>query len=1205
MGHIDCMIYEAKQSNRLMSLPEISLNGSFPMVQHDFHFADATDILDGPNQQAVQATLTVTDCIVRMDPTKVKLLQTILASSPSKPYREQQRSPMHKRLPKCNVVFKLDSPRLEFTVYDPVDTCGYSKETYSVGVIQWSTLLLDITGEYVLQGQAKSPLLASHNDAPKDTSLDPALLQQRKKNGLRWTRLFRNSWRFRQRKDEEGQRQTNWVYNATARMAIQDMEITVKRGNTMASTPVLSIQSVEGAIGTCLPTLNTIDGFVMVVCTVASERNEVDININTLSLYPCVNVPGSDLLVLEFWKRAILLTKKPSTIKTTDSPAKNTHGVETWLQWFRINLLVCHLKLVAEGLDKGLHGTRTVPDGYIDNAPKQDIHVTVAAMVERFSVCYHGASHKSDHPLTATDSAGLGSGGALGNTDLSKGSVQTTLQTLRVVRLFGTHRLENCQLNDLVFWMPRVSASLALGADGRVALTTVMKYCGLHFSVPNHYALLLVLHAFRGITRKLGGPPTDQHHQQHYEKEGSRRKWTLEKVQFQLNRADIRITLPQNVELFLRLDGLRVEKGAGPDPLPLVNIRNATLFGVAVKDASKWDQLLELDNLQYSLTKQQEQQPMHQLSMGKLYLRIPYRYVVADLVDNGVNLIKYFKAMDPRLSGVKPFTYFGPTLKNDPLSIPSIRLRCGRIVVQFEDDPFEAKLRMIWRTGLVEQKSRLDVLDAFEAKARTEGEDRVFQARQRLDEHNSNTWMKHINAALHQETAVFDELRNKDFRSNNDGLVTSPLSRQQRHHQHHLSNASTENDDGDHHAHLNSVAASLFDIDVIDLPRHFPLLDFTICSSVLTIGPPDFALDQTRQFVHDTGKGVPLDTDFTTLAPFHLDWQGGETWAQLRDYPVPFMHVSAGPRCDDAWSLSGDYVFGDQAGDLESTRVIEVTILDHNGIYYTMDAVRVASPPKFYSVVKIDVHTPKLSSICWCVPYQPAIQDLSRTMDTFTRPPVDPSSKVGVWDKIRLMIHTQATISFVGGGDLALVLKGSRDPYDLTDRGFGLAKLWKKNVVWLIGHTNPQGEFMQVLSQDLLFGVPDLAHGGYRVPHLLLLRPQEGGSACTSYQYSSDTSDDDDNDEDGDSGASIWSGIADVDAKAKKEFLKVALRFTGGIRMGLGCHLERLCVGDCTECRGSKERCRHLHFRPHYLVKYKAPGVVKNMPDHGKVNRGD
>ncbi|KAI8337476.1 golgi-body localization protein domain-containing protein [Chlamydoabsidia padenii] len=1229
MGHIDCLINKAtrtKESSRLVTFPEVCLTGSIPMVQHDLNNLEISDISDGPNQQVVQANLTITDCIMRMDQTKVNLLEHLLASSKthqatsptlSSSYDLSPHEFMQKRLPKCSLVLKLESPRLEFIVHDP--DRGYSNEIYSLGIIQWSTILLDTSGEYVLQSQAKSPLLSmdkqQQQEEQQQHSTDASsALRNRKKNGLRWTRLFRNSWRFRQPEDgNDGRKQTNWVYNATARVAIHDMEITVKKGNTMASSPVLSIQAVEGAIGTCMPTLNTADGFVMVVCTVSSERNEVDININCPSLYPCVTVPGGDssLLALELWKGIIhqlqhLQQPKSKPSQPTLGAAKKINLLmENWLKWFRINVVMSHLKLVGEGLDKKLHGEREVPQGYIDNSPKQDVYVTVAAMIERFSICYHGALHKSEHSMMAAESTSLGNRG-LGdsevNTDgmLSKSSLQVTVQTVRIVRLFGTHRLGNSNLNDLVFWMPRLTATLSIGCgDDKCvfSLTTVMKYCGLHFSVANHYALLLVLHSLKGIKNKLKLTKVTTHGQQESTKLAW---WALEKVRFQLNRADTRITLPQNVELFLRLDGLRLEKiGLGQ---PLVNVRNATLFGVAVNDDSKWDQLLEIDNLQYTLQRNNMGQKVNQLSMVKLFVRVPYRYVIADLVDNGVNLIKYFKAINPRLSGAKPFTYFGPTLKNDPMLVPRINICCNRLVVHFEDDPFEARLRLIWRTGLMEQKSRLDVLDAFEVKARTEGEERVFQARQRLNEHNSNTWMKHINAAMQQEILVFDELRNQDYRSNSDGLCTSPLSQQQRY--------SGQDADDDHHAHLNSAATRLFDIDVIDLPRHFPLLDFTIRSTVLNIRPPDFPLDQTRKFVHDTGKGVPLDTDFTTLAPFHLDWHGGETWAQLRDYPVPFMHVSGESRYDEvqdgdntqtkAWTLSGDYVFGDQAGDLESTRVIEVPILDNNGIYYTMDAVRVASPPKFYSIVNIDVHTPKLTSICWCVPYQPAIQDLSRAMDTFTRPPVDPSSKVGIWDKIRLMIHTQATISFVGGGDLALVLKGSRDPYDLTDRGFGLAKLWKKNVVWLIGHNNSQGEFMQVLSQDLLFGVPDLVNGGYRVPHLLF-QPEEYSDGLLGDSNNQQTLDSTattlkENDDE-----SLLSDDGDgVNGKPKNEFLKVALRFTGGIRMGLGCHLERLCVGDCTDCDGKKERCRHLHFRPHYLVKYKAPHVVENMPDHGK-----
>ncbi|KAI8100069.1 golgi-body localization protein domain-containing protein [Halteromyces radiatus] len=1231
MEHAYCFISEdssSKGSTRLVTLPEVNLTGMFPMIQAHSGGSIVNDgNIDGPNQQSVQANLIFVDPLLHVNMDKISLLNTMVSSSSvssneGPPSIQAFSGSIKKQLPKLGLLLKLENPSIHFFA----DSDGHDlleEKECSLGVVQWSTILMNVTGEYVLQNDIPSSLLSCNKQqqCQQEESTDKTSgIRKRKGNGMRWTKLFKNTWRFRRQNDaSDNQKQVNWIYNATTRVAIHDMELMVKTGNSVTRNPLFSIQSVEVAFGACIPTLNTDDGFVMVVWNLKGERNEVDVNISCLSLFPCVTVSGKhgSGLVLGYWLNIIeqlqqirpKKTSPPHSLnKPSDTSRKINVMIDTWLRWFRINLSFSQLKLVLEGFDKGKNGDeRQAPHGYIDNAPTQDIYAIITTTIDHVSFIFHGDSHKLDvssgdfhHGDQAynNESTGTTTSTTAGSREFIKSSLQGTIQSLKVVRSFSSRYLDDNRPDDLILWIPRLSSMLSIVSTTDLCilhLTMVIKQLGLHFTVTNHYALLLALYTLGRIKTNLH-LATTRSSEIVASRTTAARWWKMEKVQVQLNRLDGRITLPNDVGLFVRVIGMRME--IAEKVQPVVRVRNTTIYGVAVKDDTKWDQLLELDNLQYSMGNHQgkSNQPIHQLDLTKFYLRVPYRYVIADLVDNGVNLVKYLKAMDPRLSGAKPFTYFGSILKNEPLSLPMIRLHCDKITMQLEDDPLETKLRRIWRTGLVEQRSRLDVLDAFEAKARTEGQERVHQARQRLNEHNSNNWMKHINLAIQQETIAFENLRSQDFRTNgilvdNVGIYSDDKR---------ASKYSITSED--------SITAQLFDIDVIDLPRCFSLLDFTILASTLNIRPPDFPLDQTRKFVHDIGKGVPLDTDFTTLAPFHLDWCGGETWAQLRDYPIPFFHVSSGKDNEEskAWTLSGDYVFGDQAGDLDSTRVVKVSILeDHDvDLFYTMDAVRVASPPKFYSVVNIDVHTPKLTSICWCVPYQPAIQDLARTMDTFTRPPIDPSSKVGLWDKIRLMIHTQTTISFIGGGDLALVMKGSRDPYDLTDRGFGLAKLWKKNVVWRMGHNNPQGEFMQIISQDLLFGVPDLVNGGYRVPHLLLPCEEPSISGETNLlgvPHQNINNNNNNNNDNNDASTMEPVSIMGNDDITKNEFLKVALRFTGGIRMGLGCHLERLCVGDCAEDHSiHQERCRLLHFVPHYKVKYKSRQAVDALKNHGK-----
>jgi hypothetical protein len=413
---------------------------------------------------------------------------------------------------------------------------------------------------------------------------------------------------------------------------------------------------------------------------------------------------------------------------------------------------------------------------------------------------------------------------------------------------------------------------------------------------------------------------------------------------------------------------------------------------------------------------------------------------------------------------------------------------------------------------------------------------RVNEAWQGLLEHHSKSWKRHIDTGISKEQSHYETQHNTYYRhaSTVDEHVTSPgLSDQ-------------------------------FHIDIVSLPRYPPLFNLTINQTTLNFKPPEFDLEETRDFIYCVGKGQPLDTPLSTLIPFHLQWDSGETFAQIRDYPVPFLIVPASER---AWSLSGDYVFADDLGHLDATRCIQVPLLDD----YDIHVARTATSLKFFSIVNINVHSSNLTHICWCVPYQPAIQDIMRVLDSFTKPPVDPSAKIGFWDKLRLIIHTRVKISFVGGGDLAMVMKGSRDPYEMSERGYGLAKVWRKDVVWLLGHDNPQGEFMQIISQDYAFGVPDLVRGGYTgLPDA----PIHHSSSVSSFNSTA------------------------TNKNSESRFVKIALKLSGGIRMGLGCQLERMCECEkCDEAYDAEERNAHksemLVFKPHYQVKLKTPAKVK------------
>ena len=79
--------------------------------------------------------------------------------------------------------------------------------------------------------------------------------------------------------------------------------------------------------------------------------------------------------------------------------------------------------------------------------------------------------------------------------------------------------------------------------------------------------------------------------------------------------------------------------------------------------------------------------------------------------------------------------------------------------------------------------------------------------------------------------------------------------------------------------------------------------------------------------------------------------------------------------------------------------------------------------------MKIEVNTSRDSRFSWGASYQAAIQDMMQVIEGFSKPQLDPSERVGFWDKIRLSFHSRVSASWKGDGDVHLVLKGGRYCY--------------------------------------------------------------------------------------------------------------------------------------------------------------------------------
>lgn len=515
---------------------------------------------------------------------------------------------------------------------------------------------------------------------------------------------------------------------------------------------------------------------------------------------------------------------------------------------------------------------------------------------------------------------------------------------------------------------------------------------------------------------------------------------------------------------------------------------------------------------------------------------------------------------------------------------------------ELEDGAFEWKLGMIYRVGRVEQQQRIAREDAFHVKVkkiqdeemkrdptrfrnrsamargrgmnvspwgRSKSEDRLTQhkrddrsrsetprnrnprydpedirdmtgnahitiqeARVKLHEHNAQSWKKRIDRHFVTARQGIQELRSLFWGS-------------------------------DH------VPDDLEDTErILEVPQRPALMATIIHELHVLIDKPSFALNKLPDFLHQVGKGMPKDMQYSLLIPMNIQITMSEAKVTLRDYPLPLLHVPAlrpGQSSKlPALSLKTDFVIAEEFRGHEASRRIRVQITPPSNLEpgmpngsFAIDVRRTIGPVKSYSDMYVDLNTANPTRITWGPSYQPAIQDMMMVIESFTKPQLDPSERVGFWDKIRLNFHSRVRVAWRGGGDVHLALKGSRDPYAVIGNGAGFLMCWRNNVKWNIHTEDDPKTFMTVDSGEYVLAVPDFSH----------YAREEARSMLENDSMTSDSG--------------HKEGVA---------FKKVIMKLSGNVQWMAGLVFERAII----------DGERDFSFKPHYDVILKAPMYAKS-----------
>lgn len=552
-------------------------------------------------------------------------------------------------------------------------------------------------------------------------------------------------------------------------------------------------------------------------------------------------------------------------------------------------------------------------------------------------------------------------------------------------------------------------------------------------------------------------------------------------VDFKAQFIQIKADMPSDPPLMLQVYG--VEAGQHRWQPPFLRSRLVRLYAENPNVKRVWSRIVSVKSLRmdYRQTKRRYGHTVTDdrsidVATDAIRIAIPHQLVVHKIFDNITNIAKVAKQMHHRFkTGTNEYVL--DKEPEGPKHVPKISIRSRAVLFELEDSSFEWKLGTIYRIGLMEQKQRLAREQAFDLKVKKlqqQDELRTGSSRHRArSAHNglhghrgrNKSKTREKRHGFHRRTKS-ENSSDKDsldgdrpMRYNKDGFSglsgSCQTSIEDAREKLKVLNAQTWRKRIDHalatqNRSMHDIRSMFWGLDelpddveqketILTIPQRPALMAFAVSDLDITIDKPSFPMSEYPKFLQRVGKGMPTDMQYSLLIPMHVQINAGEAKLHLRDYPLPLAHIpsigNVGSSRLPSLSLRTDFVIAEEFRDVESSRVSRVVVVPKEETLsgelsggFAVDVRRTVAPVKTYSDIDVDINSAYPTRITWGTSYQPAIQDMMQIIENFTKPAVDPSERVGFWDKIRLTFHSRINISWKGDGDVHLILKGKLPP---------------------------------------------------------------------------------------------------------------------------------------------------------------------------------
>ncbi|CAI4047253.1 Fmp27p SKDI_12G4820 [Saccharomyces kudriavzevii IFO 1802] len=631
----------------------------------------------------------------------------------------------------------------------------------------------------------------------------------------------------------------------------------------------------------------------------------------------------------------------------------------------------------------------------------------------------------------------------------------------------------------------------------------------------------------------------------------------------------------------------------------------------------KLDSLQDWEELKSAITLENE----------SWHFSIPHQFEMFKIIDSIPTIFKSIKQMLYSLNTSKNDLIIFPHKVETPLSLPKIKLKSKRWLFSISDDPLEAELNTIFQIGLQEQRERLAKLQEFNKRISEDLIKNQKNVKEVKDDfkaidnvilkHRTGLWTKNGMGVL-RKSATDPEipLTPRPFNTNGRGNFKAEMPQFISPEIEKAYNTVLENFSDSWIRRVKEYKVKErreFErnfsflwgfIDYSKLPKDInrkvlpfatnPFLMNLIIENIdIDIIKPFCGIKNIPNFIYNVGKGVPKDTEYSIMIPMHLDAKFSEVRWHLRDYPLPFVCIPPLSSTQSKETIStriyGDFMITEDI--LQSEKelrtlfvpLIPSVTVENTDKYYSLLVPRTMTSAKIFTDLNFEINSKHTTRVTWGGSYQPAIQQTMQCLDNFSKPPLDPSVKLGFWDKTRYLFHGKINILWKRRGKFEISLKGAKSPYMLGGESAGFIVGFDGDVNLRCNEDSDPKKFLSCSADKVHFSIPNY----FARPLLVWSRP----STNTMFIPNQD----DTNLQRYASFYYLLNITSSKNEKADKEIMKksfiekTGIKLSGGMTLDMGIIFERL---------GPSLSERTFESKKHYLTRLCNPIYVRNLSKH-------